>query len=70
MSAASQYNPYQNMLSVMREAAGLLGYQHDDYVTLEYPERELKVSIPVEMDDGSVQVFEGYRVQHSSLRGP
>lgn len=70
MSAINQYNPYQNMLSVMEEAAGLLGYEHDDYVTLEYPERELKVSIPVEMDDGSVQVFEGYRVQHSSLRGP
>ena len=30
----------------------------------------MKVAIPVEMDDGSIQVFEGYRVQHSSVRGP
>jgi glutamate dehydrogenase (NAD(P)+) len=35
-----------------------------------YPERELKVSIPVRMDNGTVKVFEGYRVQHSNLLGP
>jgi len=34
------------------------------------PEREVVVSIPVEMDDGSMQMFGGYRVQYSSLRGP
>ena len=34
------------------------------------PEREITVSIPVKMDDGSTKVFEGYRVQYSSLRGP
>ena len=64
------YNPYENMLSVLESAARMLGLEEDDYVTLKYPERELKVSIPVKMDDGSLKVFEGYRVQHSSLRGP
>jgi glutamate dehydrogenase (NAD(P)+) len=34
------------------------------------PQRETKVYLPVEMDDGTVQVFEGYRVQHSNIRGP
>ena len=65
-----KYNAYENALKVLRGAAEQAGYKHDEYVTLEYPERELKVSVPVVMDDGSVQVFEGYRVQHSSLRGP
>lgn len=65
-----KYNAYENTLEVLRGAAEQAGYKHDEYVTLEYPERELKVSVPVVMDDGSVQVFEGYRVQHSSLRGP
>ena len=69
-AAKHAYNPYDNMLTVLREAAEHLGYSENEYITLEYPERELKVSIPVEMDDGSVRVFEGYRVQHSSLRGP
>ena len=65
-----KYNAYENALEVLCGAAEQAGYKHDEYVTLEYPERELKVSVPVVMDDGSVQVFEGYRVQHSSLRGP
>ena len=64
------YNPYENMLEVLEKAAGLLGLEHNDYEAIKHPERELKVSIPVKMDDGSVQVFEGYRVQHSSSRGP
>lgn len=37
---------------------------------LETPERELMVSLPVEMDDGRIEIFLGYRVQHSRLRGP
>ena len=37
---------------------------------MKYPERELSVSVPVRMDDGSVKVFKGYRVQHSTVRGP
>lgn len=65
-----KYNPYDNVLSVMDRAAELLGYEQSDYDVLKYPERELKVSIPVEMDDGTVKVFEGYRVQHSTSRGP
>lgn len=65
-----KYNPYENVLSVMDRAAELLGYEQSDYDMLKYPERELKVSIPVEMDDGTVKVFEGYRVQHSTSRGP
>ncbi len=35
-----------------------------------HAERELTVSIPVRMDDGATRIFEGFRVQHSSLRGP
>lgn len=64
------YNPYQNMLNVVDRAATMLGYAPSDYETLKYPERELRVAVPVEMDDGTVRIFEGYRVQHSTSRGP
>ena len=37
---------------------------------LKHPERELKVALPIVRDNGKLEVFEGYRVQHSSLRGP
>jgi Glutamate dehydrogenase/leucine dehydrogenase len=65
-----RYNPYQNMLEILEQAAHMLGLDEKDYIAVKYPERELKVSVPVEMDDGTVRVFEGYRVQHSSSRGP
>ncbi len=67
---ARQYNPYDNFLSVLDKAAKAVGMKEEDYVLIKYPERELKVSVPVKMDDGSVRIFEGYRVQHSTSRGP
>lgn len=48
------YNPYDNMLAVLDQAARLLGLSKDEYTTtLRYPERELKVSVPIKMDDGN-----------------
>jgi glutamate dehydrogenase (NAD(P)+) len=67
---SKKYNPYDNFINVLEQAATEINLAQNDYETIKYPERELKVSIPVEMDDGSVRVFEGYRVQHSTLRGP
>lgn len=64
------YNPYQTMLNVLDQAAEKLGLSYDDYVTARHTERELTVSIPIEMDDGHKEVFTGYRIQHSSSRGP
>ncbi|MCL2842027.1 MAG: Glu/Leu/Phe/Val dehydrogenase [Oscillospiraceae bacterium] len=67
---ATTYNPYDDMIAVLDTAAGMLNIEEKEYCTFRAPERELKVSVPVQMDDGSVRVFEGYRVQHSSIRGP
>ncbi len=67
---SSAYNPYDNVLSVVENAAKILGYQPNEYETIKYPERELQVSLPVRMDDGTVKVFEGFRIQHSTVRGP
>lgn len=67
---SQSYNPYDNVLKVVDDAAAMLGYSESDIEAIKYPERELKVSIPVVMDDGTIQVFEGYRIQHSTTRGP
>ena len=64
------YNAYDNFLAVVENAANAVGMKEKDYLLLKYPERELIVSLPIQMDDGSIKVFEGYRVQHSSSRGP
>lgn len=67
---AKNYNPYDQMLATLDKAAAMMNVPDSEYNFLRYPERELKVSLPVRMDDGTVKVFEGFRVQHSSLRGP
>lgn len=64
------YNPYEDMLHTMDLAAAAMNMPKEDYEILRYPEREIKVSIPMIMDDGSRRLFHGYRVQHSSLLGP
>ena len=66
----STYNPYENVVATIENAAKILNLDESDYIATIYPERELKVSFPVRMDDDTVRVFEGYRVQHSSSRGP
>lgn len=66
----TKYNPFDNFVAVMDKAAGVMGISEEDYLTFKYPERELKVALPVCMDDGSLKVFEGFRIQHSTLRGP
>jgi glutamate dehydrogenase (NAD(P)+) len=58
------------MLEQLDAAAEIAGLDKQDYITLRYPERELTVNFPVKMDDGSIRVFTGYRVQHSTIRGP
>lgn len=51
-------------------AAQRLGLSADQQLLLRTPFREVKVAVPVQMDDGSLRVFAGYRVQHSGARGP
>jgi glutamate dehydrogenase (NAD(P)+) len=67
---SNPYNPYTQMLTILDNAAEKLNYSLDDYIVLRYPERELKVAVPIEMDDGTLRVFTGYRIQHCSSRGP
>jgi glutamate dehydrogenase (NAD(P)+) len=52
------------------EAADLMNLDSNLRERLKYPQRSLVVSLPIRMDDGRVEVFTGYRVQHDSSRGP
>lgn len=70
MSMIKEYDPYQNVLEVMDEAMECGNISKQMYEIIRNPQRETKVYLPVEMDDGTVKVFEGYRIQHSNIRGP
>ncbi len=63
-------NPFEAMSERFDRAAQLLGLEADLYAVMRVPSREIKVYIPVRMDSGHIEVFEGYRVQHNFARGP
>ena len=63
-------NPFEEMMSRFDLAAQKLGLDPGLYKVLREPVRETKVSIPVGMDDGRIEVFIGYRVLHNIARGP
>lgn len=63
-------NPFENALAQLSRATAVQAFPESFLAQLRKPEREIVVSIPVKMDDGSIRVFEGYRVEHNSARGP
>ena len=67
---SDEKNPFEAMSERFDRAAQLLGLDEDLYRVMRVPSREIKVYIPVRMDTGHIQVFEGYRVQHNFARGP
>ncbi|MBN2087687.1 Glu/Leu/Phe/Val dehydrogenase [Candidatus Peregrinibacteria bacterium] len=54
----------------MNKSAKIMKLDPETLQTLSSPQKTLIVSLPVRMDDGTLKVFEGFRVQHSELRGP
>jgi glutamate dehydrogenase (NAD(P)+) len=63
-------NPFESMMSRFDHAARLLDLDPDLYRVLRVPNREITIYIPVQMDDGHMEIFTGYRVQHNFARGP
>ena len=66
----NELNVYECAEARFEAAAAKLGLEEDLYNFLKYPNKEITIYIPVTMDNGRLQVFTGYRVQHSLVRGP
>lgn len=60
----------ENAREQLRQACEFLQIDTDVYNLLSYPRQVMMVNCPVVMDDGSLEVFEGFRVLHSNVRGP
>ena len=65
-----EFNPRLSAEARFDEAAARLGLDEGMQKVLRSPSREIIVHIPVQLDDGRLEVFTGYRVQHSIARGP
>lgn len=63
-------NPFEAGKKQLHKAAAVAGVSDEVVAFLEHPQREFHFSIPVRMDDGSLRIFQGYRVQHNNARGP
>lgn len=61
---------FENTLKQIRKASALMSLPSNVEAVLSHPERIIEVSLPVVMDDGHLRVFQAFRVQHNSIRGP
>lgn len=66
----NEENPYEAMLARFNTAADILELDKGQRAVLTTPERELKVAVPVRRDDGSIDVYDGWRIQHNTAMGP
>lgn len=64
------FNPFEMAQAQFDKVADQLSLDQPTRDLLRYPLREYHFSVPVRLDDGSVRVFRGFRVQHNDARGP
>jgi glutamate dehydrogenase (NAD(P)+) len=69
-SQTADENPFATMMASFDDAAARLGLHPDLYSILRKPDREIHVSLPTQLDDRTLAVFEGFRVQHNAGKGP
>ena len=63
-------NLFENVNRQFDEAADVLGFSQEMRELLKTPYREITVAMPIRMEDGSLKIFKGFRVQHNGVRGP
>lgn len=63
-------NPFESLQSQIDEAASFVDASTDEIERLKHPERVLQATLSVEMDDGSIELFDAYRTQFNGDRGP
>jgi glutamate dehydrogenase (NAD(P)+) len=69
-TATAKDNPFETARRQLNEAAAVIGLDPEVLELLRWPMREMHITIPVKMDDGSVRAFHGFRVQYNDARGP
>ncbi len=65
-----EHNPFEAMMARFDYAAELLNLDPGIYKVLRQPEKQVIVSVPTQLDNGDLEVFQGFRVLHNTSRGP
>ncbi|HJJ75273.1 MAG TPA: glutamate dehydrogenase, partial [Methanocorpusculum sp.] len=66
----SKVNPFEMAQQQLLDCAKILNLEQGVVDILLQPQRQIQVSIPVKMDDGTTKVFQGFRVQYNNALGP
>ena len=61
---------YRDSLHSLKQATGIIKLDPNIFERLRYPKRAIQVAVPIRLDDGSIQTFQGFRVQHNMSLGP
>lgn len=64
------HNPFENAMVQLDKVAQIKNFGAEFVARLRQPDRDIRISIPVKMDDGSMKIFEGYRVEYNNTLGP
>ena len=70
MEIKKMQNPYENAMEQLDKVVKIKNFNTEFITRLRQPNRDVRISIPVKMDDGSTKVFEGYRVEYNDALGP
>lgn len=65
-----EHNSYKNACDQIARISKMLDIKKGIGEYLQHPQRELTVNFPVKMDNGDIEIFTGYRIQHNNARGP
>ncbi|MCY4643594.1 MAG: Glu/Leu/Phe/Val dehydrogenase [Bacteriovoracales bacterium] len=61
---------YKDSLHALKQAADIINLDPNIFERLRYPKRAIQVAVPIRLDDGTIQTFQGFRVQHNMSLGP
>ena len=64
------HNPFENAMAQLDKVAKVKDFGSEFISLMRQPNRDIRISIPIKMDNGSTKVFEGYRVEYNNARGP
>lgn len=70
VAAEPSFDPFDAVSERIADGAALVGVEEGVRRLIGAPERILEVSVPIRRDDGTIEVFTGWRVQHDTSRGP
>lgn len=63
-------NPFENAMSQLDKVVKIKNFDNEFIARLKQPDRDIRISIPIQMDDKTLQIFEGYRVEYNNTLGP